>query len=1317
MANNKVQVDVIIDDKGNLKKVAHDANKAGQGLDQAAKASNNYSKGQKGVAGATSNSTKAFSKMSGGMGGMVGAYASFAAQMFAVTAAFGYLKRAGDLAVLQQGQIAYTSATGVAMRTLANDITAATDAQITFRDASEAAAIGIASGLSPEQLTRLGTAARDASAVLGRDVTDSFNRLVRGVTKAEPELLDELGIILRLETANKNYAASLGILAKDLTQFQKSQAVANEVLTQSEAKYSAVLDAVGRPPANEFNKLAKSMDDLSMKIQKVLLPAANAFATTLMEVPLLAMGSFGLLLKGPLAAMGVSLNGVNVIAVKAKAEQQALYNAIELGAVKARLAVDRLKEAQMQKVENVAANSTSGSKTLQNVQGKTFATMSARDKKQIDKSLKELEGKYKAHEVITKGIFKGLKMSIVTEMQTGFAEIAIAEKALEVADTTTTNKMKLNWLGLKATVSAAAASTAKWAGRILAAAGWIGVAVTVISVLYELFKKDVPKTPAEDALERQAERIKSLTEDYEKLAAIQKAMYDSSKDKEGNTTDTGATWMAALGNQIGATGVSDNKLFLEQMTALAVKRDAGNIAQLEAKVKLAEAALKNVGEKDPSWKKNEAESALNLAKNTLSSAEQGYTANQLTMRGEAGVFSTAKNEAITDQEKNTRKYLQDTKSGIDSFIEATGSQNKAFLDYQAILQKVLDNPASVELKDLNKAQQDAAEMGKLVGQLGAMARDSSTAINSFFLGLAPLNEAESAMQKIGVEMAALEKINNAEGDNKLKAENAARIALLKEEQTLLKSINDAEHEAAQAKLANAEKSAVISRMANSVLRETAMADMKVVDARQEQTDLTQEQANLNKVIKRQAENQKSLAGEELAISKAATAAQTEASKILTLKLAAQATLIAYLEKEAALTRELEKVNLEIFNKKNDQRMLQMDQILLENMSKKVSMQQQMNTLVKAENDLKIQQALRAQRKSNPFAFLDQGKEEAAMNLQVAVSSKKSDEDAVEAERKMKLAQNVVEYNLLEMKYTLHALEMEKLKLEQAATANKLRAEAAGEKDQDVAGKLNAQAGVAENLSERAGRLHKSLNDMIAELPGMEAYAKTLIEKEASGKLAAITENISKLEEARDKVSDIGVLQDGIATSMQSNMESAFMSIVDGTKSAKQAFADMALAILGDIAQMITRMMVFRALSSMFGPTFLAPDAGMTDFAAMNDFSGVARQGGVFSAGKKVSGYATGGVARGPGAGYPALLHGTEAVVPLPNGRSIPVEMKNGSGSVNNIVVNVSNDGKTSTSGSSGPDMDKLGVAIAKAVQQELQSQKRSGGILNPYGVA
>jgi len=45
---------------------------------------------------------------------------------------------------------------------------------------------------------------------------------------------------------------------------------------------------------------------------------------------------------------------------------------------------------------------------------------------------------------------------------------------------------------------------------------------------------------------------------------------------------------------------------------------------------------------------------------------------------------------------------------------------------------------------------------------------------------------------------------------------------------------------------------------------------------------------------------------------------------------------------------------------------------------------------------------------------------------------------------------------------------------------------------------------------------------------------------------------------------------------------------------------------------------------------------------------------------EVSGYKFGGIATGPESGYETTLHGTEAVVPLPNGNSIPVEMQGNS---------------------------------------------------------
>ena len=133
--------------------------------------------------------------------------------------------------------------------------------------------------------------------------------------------------------------------------------------------------------------------------------------------------------------------------------------------------------------------------------------------------------------------------------------------------------------------------------------------------------------------------------------------------------------------------------------------------------------------------------------------------------------------------------------------------------------------------------------------------------------------------------------------------------------------------------------------------------------------------------------------------------------------------------------------------------------------------------------------------------------------------------------------------------------------------------------------------------------------------------------------------------------------------------------------------------------------------------------GATDFYSGYNTGGtlVGRTGGMFTNGRKIPGYATGGVAQGSQGGYPVTLHGTEAVVPLPNGNSIPVEMKNGAGQNNNVVVNVSMDSKgnstSTTESQNGLDAGKMGGAIARAVQEELQNQKRSGGILNPYGVA
>ena len=162
-----------------------------------------------------------------------------------------------------------------------------------------------------------------------------------------------------------------------------------------------------------------------------------------------------------------------------------------------------------------------------------------------------------------------------------------------------------------------------------------------------------------------------------------------------------------------------------------------------------------------------------------------------------------------------------------------------------------------------------------------------------------------------------------------------------------------------------------------------------------------------------------------------------------------------------------------------------------------------------------------------------------------------------------------------------------------------------------------------------------------------------------------------------------------------------------------------------IARIVTELIVARIVASALGGMFsggINASTGMTDFSSGFDAGAVVRYGGSlkpmsYRKGGIARDYSMGGVAAGRDGGYPAVLHGTEAVVPLPNNRSIPVDLQGSAGQQNNVTVNVSidRDGQASQADSNeGANMGKL---LAMAVQEELLNQKRQGGILNPFGVS
>ena len=178
-----------ITDDGTLKVVEQKAKKAGKGMKNMAESAHTADRRIKGAAQASSGASKNFSKMAQGIqGGLVPAYATFAATMFAVGAAFRAFQNAADFQALQASQEAYANSTGVMLKQVTADLAAATQGQLDLQKAGASAAIMIAKGFNTDQINDVAEASVAAAQALGRNFEDTFNRIVQGTTKAEPEL-------------------------------------------------------------------------------------------------------------------------------------------------------------------------------------------------------------------------------------------------------------------------------------------------------------------------------------------------------------------------------------------------------------------------------------------------------------------------------------------------------------------------------------------------------------------------------------------------------------------------------------------------------------------------------------------------------------------------------------------------------------------------------------------------------------------------------------------------------------------------------------------------------------------------------------------------------------------------------------------------------------------------------------------------------------------------------------------------------------------------------------------------------------------------
>jgi hypothetical protein len=275
------------------------------------------------LAGAGSQGARAFSDLAFRMNPIVSLYASIAVNVYAATEAFRLLNEASNLNRLNE-QTARFAATlsGIDIKSLSEDLQELSGNALSAGGALRQSVRGVAYGFAADDLERLTAGARRASVALGVNFADAIDRAFRGIAKQEVEVLDEIGVVTRLETAFKKYAATLNKRADDLTEVERRAALTTEVISQLEKRFSSF-----STQATGVEQLSVAMKDL---VDNSLIQANNAIDELAKDMAALVRG-FG---------------GVESASIRVARAQEVYNEAVRAGEIsQASVAYSQLQEA------------------------------------------------------------------------------------------------------------------------------------------------------------------------------------------------------------------------------------------------------------------------------------------------------------------------------------------------------------------------------------------------------------------------------------------------------------------------------------------------------------------------------------------------------------------------------------------------------------------------------------------------------------------------------------------------------------------------------------------------------------------------------------------------------------------------------------------------------------------------------------------------------------------------------------------------------------------------------------------------------------
>lgn len=1282
---NKILIELEVTDGGKgLRQVALDSNKASEGFVKVSENARSADRSLKGASEQSSSVTKNFSKMAQSItGGLVPAYAALAANIFALGAAFRFIQNAIDFDSMLGAQASFAANTGVALTSVAQSLREASGQMLTFQKASELAAVALSRGLSSQQLDDLAVSARQASAVIGRDFEESLNRLIRGITTNRVQQLDYLGISIRVDDAMDAYAKTLGKVRSELTVYERTQSLAIAAQRELNKTFGEVEEE-----ANQFQQLLSSLDIIIKRVTTGLVPAFQSLANIIMAS---TAGAIAVML---MLASSIFKSIFNTELLNQKvddytaAKKQSAEAAIasfkkELSGInQIRGAYEELNqvivEDRAKAAEAILEQTKRQSIILSKIAGQE--TLGLRDQRNLAAAFKAAEAHYNEHGRVVRGIFHGVDIQVVRSFREAMeAKVSRANKAAATIRgifRTMQSSIVANFAIIRtvwAKTMGGLVTAARVAGRAINLAfRAIGI-IGMISLLYQTVREFMANIHdfVMSALTMLDNALNSVS-DYWR-GVIGRAL---------RVIDKAFGWLIDLAGKFSSHiyGIISNVFGL-------LGRLPGRFGKVaRAAAEMTDKAANTAGDAREIFQNAiEAIEDVDNVRSNLAGAFEGSNLGAMTLELQESNAAARDAAKFVDQIKDSIGSISTDiramarEGGLPGVAKVSALASLGLGELAGNIKLVEDEAKRNELE--RNFLRTIEMLGNNIPEVAEAIRDAEgdfDALASSILGLE--NRARSGTATLTEFENSLESMSNIMLDSsrldvfqmRAALEQAERLAA--ESSDVADSFNVTRNFAGELATVLGQSSSELRDTLEGFIRterELKMAELerelrqvKIADLAEEQQIFAEKQLEIEEKIAEIKQLQYELDKNAFQLARSPGGTRTDELE------AERDLLLAQLR-----IREQER---DIFQRRYDSGV-----DLFPDFDK--SLESLADTFSKA-TTLDISQL------GNALDELERVTSEAeTLAQQMGVVRDFAGEINEELGVSPEYLRDMLR-DFATVDEALRVREQERLLHEQQIVRLGEVSRSEAQKRLDIEEKLL-----------QIKRLQRDLDEvsLLLSTSGADSTVRGDLEARQRGILSEIALRQSELANLEETIFDLSRIRQSVVDSTETGMESAFSSIIKGTESVKDAFANMAISILESLADVIARLMVVKLLESSIGASFGFSSGNIPSVPRVNDLTT-----------NRPIELASGGIVSGPRSGYPAILHGTEAVIPMGSKRPLP----DGFGGSSEVNVYID-----STSGNAQVEGDQqlasLGAAIGRAVQREIQNQKRPGGSLSPYGVS